>query len=237
MGLGWSDEELMKLVLASDDEENYQTLAQYREEVGKLPCVRRMLDLFERSESGELCKKTWETVFNICLTDDEPEMDQESSLRWTEAFLRGLKNQNPEIRKAAADALSLRSNQQDLNARVIQVLMDGLADENEDVRFACGWALQRAGSLAVPYLIRALADTRYQRPNKNREDRCSSVWDILFTIDRILSRAEIDPKHRDDCAKAAANFLEERSPDDGLDYLDVWKAADTLGEHIGGRTA
>lgn len=227
------DEELVTLVL-SDDKEDFDKLLEFRHEVGQFRCVRRMLSLFESCRSAELCKKAWEDALTICLTDDEPRMDRESSDLWRAAFLQALRHPSTEIREAAANAWGFGLRHEDFDPQILQSLLEALLDEAEGVRFASGQLIQQAGSAALPYLLRGLADSRYHAPHHNRQDRCSSVWDILFAIDAILSRFEISRDNYKACVEAVADFLKDRSADDGLDRLDIWKAGDTLGEHIGG---
>jgi len=233
-----SDDELAKLVLRRDeDNANYATLIRLRESIGPVACVRRMLALFERRESPDLCEKSWNAALTICLTDEQPEMNLESSRLWTDAILEAMKDDSPEIRARAAGALGFGLSGEQFTPSINSALMTGLADASVEVRFESGQTLQQSGRQAIPYLTTALLDERYQRPHANPNDRCSSVWDILFTLDGILGRQDTTPGDRDASACAVGGFLETRFPDDGLDCMDVWKAGDTLGEHIGGREA
>jgi HEAT repeat protein len=231
-----SDDELMALVLGTDQEAS-DKLLHYRQEVGQVVCVRQMLSLFEKVTSEELCKESWRTALTICLTDDEPEMDEASSQLWTAAFLRALQNERPEIRKTSALLLQDALSENDPSERIIRALVEGLADESEDVRWACGDTLQFAGATALPYLLQAFMDERYRRPHQNPNDRRSSVWDVLCAIDGLLKRSSTNPEDRRKYLELVTGFLRERSVDDGMDYLDIWKAGETLGETIGGREA
>src|SRR5437588_4089829 len=140
----FSDDELVALVLRTDREAP-DKLLHYRQEVGQFVCVRKMLSLFEKASSAELCKESWRTALTICLTDDEPEMDEASSQLWTAAFLRALQNERPEIRKASALLLQDDLSDNDPNEQIILALVEGLTDKSEDVRWACGDTLQFAG--------------------------------------------------------------------------------------------
>lgn len=241
-----SDENLIELILSHDrDSESHSKLVEYRMRQGKIACTRRMLALFQQRLSSDLCNKAWEVTLSICLTDEEPEMDEESSKLWTEAFLIALEDQEPEIRIVAADALCSGMHGSDIDERIIKALVKGLEDESEPVRFSFGYTLQHAGSAAIPHLLQALADDRFHKPHYEGADRSSSVWDILCILDGILDQNEWASAIKDrfvmgsddceKCAEAVAAFLRERFPDDGMDYLDIWKAGDTLGERIGGR--
>jgi hypothetical protein len=228
-----SDEQLVALLL-TEDKEAFDKLLEYRHDVGQVGCVRRMLSLFESCRSAELCKKAWKVTLTVCLADDQAEMDDESSRLWTQAFLRALTSPNSEIREASANAWGLGLRRGSFSESILQSLSETLLDEAQGVRFAAGHLLRQAGPAALPYLLRALADTRYHTPHQNREDRCSSVWDVLFAIDGILRECEVGPEDTHNCAQAVADFLARRSVHDGLDRLDIWKGGDTLGEHIGG---
>jgi HEAT repeat protein len=232
----FSDDELMALVLGSDAKA-FNKLLLYRQEAGQVVCVRKMLSLFEKAMSAELCEEFWRTTLTICLTDDEPQMDEASSQLWTAAFLRALRNERPEIRKMSALLLQDALSENDPNEQIILALVEGLADESEDVRWACGDTLQFAGTTALPYLLQAFVEERYRRPHKNREDRRSSVWDVLCAIDGLLKRSSTNPEDRRKYVELVTGFLRERSVDDGTDYLDIWKAGETVGETIGGREA
>lgn len=230
-----SDSTLINLVLVSDTPEGYNKLLEYRKQVGQTACVRQMLTLFNLKQSPELCRKSWEVALTICLTDSEPQMDKEASRLWTNAILSALQDESEDIRKVAADAFSFALNEKDFDRSVIQALIEGLADESSKVRQACGYALELAGLSSISHLLDSLADTRYHKPHENAGDRCSSVWDILYTIDRILSRHEITSSDRNRFAEALYNFMKDRSPTDGMDYLDIWKAGESLGEYVGGK--
>lgn len=219
-----------------EDQESYEGLVQLREVCGREGCVRHMLALFEQRRSGDLCEKAWQVTLTICLTDDDPYMDRENSELWTSAILAALRDHRVDIRVSAARVIHSAADK-NTDERIVSALVKGLADDSEDVRFACGEALQSTGTQALPHLLEALSDEAYQRPHHNREDRCSSVWDILFTVDGMLGTHHPDEKDRKRCIDAIGRFLKHRTAEDELDPLDIWKAGDTLGEHIGGKDA
>jgi len=240
-----SDEVLIELILSYDrDFKSHNKLVEYCKEEGKIACIRRMLALFQQRLSSDLCNKAWEVTLSICLTDKEPEMDEESSKLWTEAFLTALEDREPGIRIVAAKALCFGMRGSNFDERIIKALLNGLANESESVRFSFAHTLQHIGSRVIPYLLQALADDRFHKPYSEGTDRRSNVWDILCILDGILDqnkasaikdRFVMESDDCEKCAEAVADFLSERFPNDGMDYLDIWKAGDTLGEGIGGR--
>jgi HEAT repeat protein len=231
------NDELIDLVLSSNTMESHSALVEYARKAGSDNCIREMLRIFESRLSGELSKKAWEVTLTICLTEDEPEMNQESTQLWTAAFLAALRDERSEIKQAAAEAFGSWAGEVSFCDALIQAFVEGLADEQEEIRLACINALQRAGIRAIKYLLEAIEDSKYHKPHQNQYDRCSSIWDILCTIDGIFRSCQIKQRDRENCAVVITEFLKGRSIYDGMDKLDIWKAGETLGEYIGGKEA
>jgi HEAT repeat protein len=120
---------------------------------------------------------------------------------------------------------------------VLNALVRGLKDEQHEVRDACTNALGRSGSCALPSLMEAIKDYDYGRPLSDEGFQVTSRWYLFSAIDRILMNTAVSIPERELCAKSVASFLQSRSPEDDAPYLDIWKAGDTLAEHIADRSA
>jgi hypothetical protein len=196
-----------------------------------------MLALFSQRRSAELCNKSWEIALTVCLTEDAAEMDQGVAHLWTRAFLEALRDERPEVREAAADSLSLGLQKDGFTPDIMAALFERLRDQVQAVRFCCAHLLARAGEAALPYIFGALTIRNSKTGETSIGSNESGIWESLSVIDGVLSDADVGADTRAACAGIVGQFLSARNARDGADSMDIWKAGDTLGEHIGGDAA
>src|SRR5262245_1606054 len=233
-----SDEELIELVLTFDvNTESRRTIERIRDHCGSQTCLRRMLSLFSQRRSAELCTQAWEIALMVCLTEEKPEMDYATGRLWTRAFLEALTDERPDIRECVVDSLNFGLDEERFTAEVVEALFARLQDSSQAVRFACARLLARAGVAALPYAFAALTIHGSQTGQASIGSLESGIWESLSVIDGVLSRPDVAVGDRAVCVEAVAGFLRERSADDGVDSLAIWKAGDTLGEHMGDAAA
>jgi hypothetical protein len=233
-----SDEELIELVLTFDvNPESRRRIERIRDDRGSQACLRRMLSLFSQRRSAELCTQAWEIALMVCLTEEKPEMDYATGRLWTQAFLEALNDERPDIRECVVGSLDFGLDEEGFTAEVMEALFTRLQDISQDVRFGCTRLLARAGVAALPYAFAALTIHGSQTGQSSVGSHESGIWESLSVIDGVLSRPEVGLDDRAACVEAVAGFLRERSVCDGVDSMAIWKAGDTLGEHIGDAAA
>jgi len=120
------------------------------------------------------------------------------------------------VRQIAVDCLELIPNYEREKA---DALFRMLLDRAKGVRVAAGWAVAALGPSAIPRLVRALRDSRY--------DKVGSTFNILMALDWLLQ--ELTPAR----TRRLTRQIGERLPDI-RDDESQWKASETLGKHIGG---